>query len=383
MEETLKSIRSVHLVMIGVCAAIALFAASPREIDRYAHAQKELVALREIDLTDLKLHVGNVIAAKVAHLPWLQPGTLFPLGKITASLRPLDLFPVRFDETAIRRLQDGAALEEWFKFFDVPHPIIILLPDEGDAKFRKFCADIAEFSRGKSQPELQTLSFKGGIEGEFSSPLPAVAICLAAGSPLGSVFTGELPAKETIISRDGLKSWLESSDSTRNLRQISDPIGPSLQGLRSIRNEIGAMKIPEAAQYTETRISSRDRKINVMGATVDEKLAVLAAPIAALLSLLYLLLIVRHLEDLVQVPQAELGSFPWVGLFRGVLPATVTYMTLWLPPIVCFWLIWTSRRNTSFLLSIGALGVTAVIAIVTINLSYQLHNLRKRVAQKV
>lgn len=117
MEESLKSARSVHLVLIGVCAAIALFAALPRETDKYLNARTELEALRMIDLADFVRHQKNLIIAHVSPVAWLQPQLLFPNGKIKTSLSPFDLFPFQLDEPAVKGLQEGAAIEEWIRFF--------------------------------------------------------------------------------------------------------------------------------------------------------------------------------------------------------------------------------------------------------------------------
>ena len=58
----------------------------------------------------------------------------------------------------------------------------------------------------------------------------------------------------------------------------------------------------------ENRISSGNRKIDVLGATVDEKLAVIAAPLAAFLTLLYWLLVIRHLKALLRTSVDEANA---------------------------------------------------------------------------
>ena len=112
MEESLKSARWVHLVLIGVCAAIALFAASPRETDRYLSARDELEALRLLNLPDLIAYEKNLINRRASTLVWLQPQALFPNGRISTSLTPIDLFPFSSDEAAAKHLRDAGTIED-------------------------------------------------------------------------------------------------------------------------------------------------------------------------------------------------------------------------------------------------------------------------------
>jgi hypothetical protein len=126
-----------------------------------------------------------LITTRVSSVPWLQPQALFPKGRITTSLSPFDLFPIVFDELAVKRLQDGAPIEEWFSFFDIAHRVVVYLPDKHDAGFKKFLGSIIEFAQRTSEPELQTLSFKTGIDSDAPSPMPAYAVCSGGSSPLG------------------------------------------------------------------------------------------------------------------------------------------------------------------------------------------------------
>src|SRR5437868_52679 len=142
MEESLKSARSAHLVLIGVCAAIALFAASPRETDRYLSARDELEALRVLDLSDLVIYEKKLINSRAATLGWLQLQALFPSGRITTSLLPIDLFPFSSDESAAKHLHDSGTIEDWFAFFETPHRLVIYLPDERDEGFKQFLLNI-------------------------------------------------------------------------------------------------------------------------------------------------------------------------------------------------------------------------------------------------
>jgi hypothetical protein len=151
--------------------------------------------------------------------------------------------------------------------------------------------------------------------------------------------------------------------------------------LRQVRNEIGGMKIADAAQYSENRISSNPRKINVLGATVEERLAVVAAPVAALLALLYLLLIIRHLTALPLTALGEARLFPWVALFPGLLASGVAYASAWLPFAVCLCLFWTSRTYASVPSMVAALTLIVAIAATGFGLWRQLSQLRKRVSK--
>jgi hypothetical protein len=380
MEETLKTVRAVNLALIAVCAAIAIFAASPRKTDIYTHAKVELEALRELDLSDFANQVSSKVSAAIANLSWLQPHTLFGNGRIVASLSPFDLFPVRWGEPMISQLRAGAPLDEWFKFFDSAHPVAVFVPNEHDEGFQRFLRNIADFSQ-TSQPELQTLSFKPGVEGDPPSPMPAYAVCTAAGHPSAPVFTENIPAIETLISKDEFRPWLATANSAKRLRDISGTAPPSLDRLRTIRNEIGGLKISEAAQYLENRISSDNRKIDVLGVAVDEKLAVVAAPIAALLILLYWLLVIRHLKALLQTSVDEAKLFPWIGLFPGFLAGALVHGSAWLPLVVSAWLVWGSWTYASVALLVSALGTITLIGVAGFLISHQVSDLRRRMAE--
>src|ERR1043165_6648844 len=97
VEDTLKSSRSVHLVLVGVSATVALFAASPREVEKYLDAKRDLIVLRQADFKDFVRHERLLVESEALNLEWLGPDTLFPSGRIIASLSPFDLFAVTYD----------------------------------------------------------------------------------------------------------------------------------------------------------------------------------------------------------------------------------------------------------------------------------------------
>jgi len=66
VEEFLKSARSVYLVLVGVCAAIALFAASPREVERYISAKNDLHAVRAINFAVFLEYERGLVAAEAS-----------------------------------------------------------------------------------------------------------------------------------------------------------------------------------------------------------------------------------------------------------------------------------------------------------------------------
>lgn len=373
MEETLKSVRSIHLVLAGVCAAIAIFAASPRQIGAYSRAKKELEALRQLDLEDLRREIKEEVQERLpGSLPWIKPSSLFPAGKITASLSPLDLFRIRSSQATLTRLEAGAPLEEWLKFFDTPLVIIAVVPEQNNSDFVTFRESLIAFARNRPDPILQTLSFKDQSDVDDSeTSLPAYAVCASSDTFLGDVIAASVPAIARSISYDALRPWLATAESARNLRDATTADGTWLRNLRAMRNEVGVLKIPEAAQYLENRITSeKNRNISVLGASVDQELAVVAAPVGALLTLLYFGLNLRHLAVLLSRSPTEAQSFPWVGLFPGCFAANLAHGSLWLPVAVSLWLLsasWRYARASSLTVATALLLMIVAAAVLASN----------------
>jgi hypothetical protein len=361
VEESLKSARSVHLVLFASCAAVALFAASPRQIDKYVKAREELEALRAIDLGELVGYENELIIRHTSSVEWLKPSNLFPGGYITASMRPEDLFPITYDAPAAKTLPNEGTIEDWLKFFDSKHPVSIVIPNPKDQAFREFLQALADFAKTKPKPELQSFSFKSE-ETDRSLRLPAYAVCGEDQNRLGTVFDKNVSGEDTLISTDAFRPWLSSAESVRPLRKISPSTGPWLDNLRSVRNEISGLKLAEVARYFEGRVISVDRKINVLGATIDEPLAIVGGPVAVLLPLIYLLLLCWHVARFPLRTLTAVSGYPWIVLFPGWHGAAVRAVSAALPIAVCIWLFWSSYGSASLGASYTSLAILVIIA---------------------
>lgn len=381
MEETLKSVRSIHLVVIGLCVAIAIFAASPRS-DIYGKAKAELEALREVRLEELRAEIERDVRKLTDDLPWLEPATLFPNGQVLPSLSPAALFHIRYNESAVAKLEAGAPLEDWFSFLAAPLRVAIYLPDPADPALSDFLADLKQFARTKPNPRIESLSFKepGLQANESITSLPVYAICASDAEKAAPVFTKTVRAVETEVVEDLLSAWVETADSTAKLRAVAGTGSPWLKQLSAIRNEIGSLKISDAAQYLELRMSSQKRKIDVLGTSIDEELAIIAGPLALLLTVVYFVFNLAHLARLLLASATEARSFPWIGLFPGRVVGSVVYASMWLPLAISLWLLLFSWSSASRPALTGASTLTAALLACAVAGSRALATVRRSMA---
>jgi hypothetical protein len=356
VEELLKSARSVYLVLIGVCAAVALFAASPREVQKYVNAQKCLNTLRMIDFGDFVHHEQDLLQTATSKLSWLQPPELFPNGRIETSLSPLDLFSVTYGPDPSQ-----GTVDELLKFFETKHPVKILLPDEQDAAFKDFLRVLVTFAKASPQPELRLLSFKPDPDSHSPTSLSAYAVYSSTGAGAAPVLEKSVRARELTVVDDAFRSWFRSVRQFQNLLLVPG----ALESLRDIENEISGMKLNEAARYLETRIAFTNRKINVLGASIDEPLAIIGGPVVVLLPLIYLLLLSWRLANLPSPVLATAQDYAWIVLFPRWQGNAVREVSVMLPIAVCIWLFYTSAESAA---SMKSLFVSAsIIVLVCLN----------------
>jgi hypothetical protein len=376
IEESLKSARSVYLVLMGVCAAIALFAASPRDVERYSKASRELRTIRALDFADFVRYEQGLIATNAARISWLQPAVLFPKGRIVASLSPLDLFPAVFAGDP----KDGK-INQVLDFFDTKHPVKVFMPNEQDSVFKNFLQNLASAAIASPSPELQSLSFRNGVDTISPTSLPAYAVYSPTGSGAAPVLDATVFAHEVIISEDAFHPWVNSAQSPRDVNNMRSTSGTLFENLRAVENEIVGMTLDEASRYLAGRISFMSRKINVLGTTIDEPLAIVGGPLAVLLLLVYLLLLCWQLAELSNSTLAAAQNYPWVVLMPGWQGKAVRATAVSLPVGVCLWLFATSAKSASVQELVISLAVILLIGLAGASTWRQLSKMRRKIGR--
>ncbi|TDE17697.1 hypothetical protein [Dyadobacter psychrotolerans] len=147
------------------------------------------------------------------------------------------------------------------------------------------------------------------------------------------VFGGE-PADPhyNIVNRDSLSMLIDNYKNGFSLVADDSDFSTSW-------NFVKNMTLNDAVNELESQVKAYDQlpdsDANLFGYSVSAKHMPIIAPAIELLILLYILTLIRHATSLTTIADKEtLKSFPWVGLFPGVMATFLTILTLFLFPLI-------------------------------------------------
>jgi hypothetical protein len=375
MEETLKTIRLLHQVIIALCAALLAFALSPDESASMQESLDELYALRKLDFSK--------------YAAWVVPQHNTPQTFSSLSWPPDDV-----------ALSLGTSLEPDFKY----EPSFYLEWPDARATLRDWenfmrFATVVRF--GPKAP--QEIRWPQGMEGNRVFPIKSIKIFLETedAMPMGDPMLWSRIAKSNLPECDGkvevtVQPSADKTDSVTipgKLRkeaiwqydlpyqwvmsdpelamkvfsgwfspQCSDcdhPLPSFLPQAHKYWMQIAHLSLPEATEKMEKRVESAAHGLTLFSISLDIILLRWAGPISTLLFLAYLAVHLNQLQNFPAKSREEVSNFPWIGIFRGWVSVALICITLLLLPLISNGLlIW---RTTSGLQRIYALMLVGLL----------------------
>jgi hypothetical protein len=376
MDESLKTVRLIHQLLIGVSAAIIAFGLSPDKAKQYQASLKELAALRQLSMDDYVSFARRLVT---------------PQGreKYAAALRRVG-FPKTSDpflvqhQLYIERPKEDAPLAEFFRFFKGDTGIIYTEYNPASLKLlpiqyllSKDClpTGISLEEGNKATPDSYVLLTRAPRAG-------TIQVFVAFSRYDGDMNCGlSLPAQI-----DALTKTVPGSHGAEWLN--SNKISPStfLVASEQISDLVGAKSPVEASKFLEDKLNAPERDLSFLGIALSETIAVWVGPLVTALLLLFFLSHLRHLVAETVVEDRLFETFPWIGLFRDKLSKILTHSSIaFLPAIANGRLVsrsWHGSEGASVLglngFSLLGLALTLVVTAAGVVATLEVHRLQSK-----
>jgi hypothetical protein len=388
MDDCLQNARFIHLVIIGICATIIVFAISPRQTTTYGAAIRELKQLEGLDLNALHSYVRQAVAEddnqdfKILVENFAQQAHVSISD--TVNLNTVATLPYIFKYPPM-----SEPLVEVEKYFKAEHQIFVFRPDAQELKeqLNQVVSSIAsdrqaalsktfvltKVDLNNEQSRIEDL--QKDVDDYYGDP--------KGGIPSTATFEVEIKSDTGYSSRlqrisgrlfplngNGFKQWFLGQEQAK---QLVGPIPGSREeyrilfpNLRPVWNEVLTATPDSALVLLEDKRKKAQQQVSFLGLTVDEGIVVVVGPIAVLLTTIYLLVYVKHIRTLADRNREKLLQFGWVGLFPDRLSEALTYSSIVLLPLLANSMLliraWTSARFIEWLAAVSII-LTAVCSI--------------------
>lgn len=339
MDESLKSIRTIHQILILVSTAIAVFAISIKPVDDIykevstyisfnQHKFSHLVASTHSNeitnqIKDIKALLGvmpNNVPSLTVQFAY-NPGGIPSLNQLVTHEGKFDIkkamrhFKVPEYSSLIKRIISSANLsnKSWYVQLDT-------LPNEPDS-LRVLIFLETQNSRPIEDrlPEILKLKSKSIIQ---------------SGVRAGDAYVQNCYARVMAVNPEDVKSvdflYPEVDQDFYNNPEI-------LSLIRRIAN----LSMVKAIDFVETLSDEQLKKgggdeigLEIVGLKVASKVAVIIAPVILLFLLLYMLALVLHLNKIFAVDKGTANTFPWMGLFTNRFSQVLTITSLVILPVL-------------------------------------------------
>jgi hypothetical protein len=402
-KEFLDAIRTTHLLLIVVSAAVLFFALSPRDSELYGLAKAEIDSLQKVQFEGYLKSVAPTAQSAIER----RADSL----KIVLSREQRD-FKVSPSLGSQGQLvtawpDDSSKLKDILAFFEGPNEISVpnyvidaqLLPSLRSA--------VAKYN---SQKCVQAFTEKpvpcGKITKDFRLELVDVEIVkhpdVTITIPIRRekyTFDLEIPVykdfplphtckidfiftrddeKETAIATEAIAcqtqlavkgnlalDWIKRTPTQASalLTTVQPGTVEILFHSRAVWDQISGMTRAEAARFLGDKVRSSRQTVSVGGLSLDERLVTLLAPPLLVAIEVYLLAQIIMLRTALNRRLIKMQAYPWVGMFDGTLPFAISvFTTVLLPCLSLIWLLRSIKRFTEWSgieVMIGSLTVLA------------------------
>lgn len=394
MDETLKTLRFVHLTLVGLVGALVILAQS--DTADFAGAAHELDAMRSA-VSDLNAYYNacNEEADRVLSSPPTVRDRLLALRPVAKarSVELADNFSAHHlgycDAPPLK-----ATLEEYDAWLTGPCPVKAL--GFTDVGLRRILEAVEQHNTGRpTRGRIVAIHLALGVRVSPFRPVPEQLAGIRkfrsieeadAERPV-SIFV-DLSDKEQLrvqCDRDcsgklwtgsalpiGVE-WLTKVDSS--LVQGSGGRATFFPKLKQFWPLVRPMTINEAYAHIDEASRGSEREVTILGLEINAGVARWAAPLLTALALCYLVGNLNHLIALARNKGDTLREFPWIALFPDRLSRVMTFLSLCILPVAAnvFLLVRIRGPRTLPALAAGALVVCdgllcAVVAVQLVRL---------------
>ena len=365
VEETLKSARLVHRMLMLVCATVLAVFVSPHEEKDYSSAIDEVDAIVKIDLDqfinsslqqvkslakgmDLANAYQRAFDSAIRH-------ELEKEGFIPPTSQSLnhEVFLPAFDESYVRYLLHGGTIENYRDFisenmgveyvFVQPEHLATAFVDKIHDMNIPPASKIIGMKLVMSPPfytkhKPKTFRFKMILILAVLKPNLGSYLLVVEDPPVSLVDTFDETRFQDWLRRQQLLDLLVEDKMPDGHYHTAESIFPQLRSVWSLVDD----KVPEEAKRVLlTEVEKSRRRISFFGVEIPALMVVLAGPFLAVVLFLYLLSYVQHLQSISKTETNTLSTFPWVALFPYIASRIVTFASiLLLPPAAFGLLLW-------------------------------------------
>jgi hypothetical protein len=305
MDELIKSCRLLHHVIIGISAAIIAFAMTPDPGEAYKAALREIAVLKTLDEKAYAAYAKGRLTARREELASFKGTKLSSEGPDFV----LNIYSVR-PEVYLEWPLSTAPLHQIIQFYDGGSQAVEYGPgqeNELQGAFQKALRDSSQIPIPKSAT-LNSAAFvlpstiprrKFGDESLLGRAPSAdensgqIALYYKSVTPEGSQemsrYTSKLKSMEEYSVEDNLPlAWLKSQPNL--LPEISMSTGGHevfFPAIKASLNEIEGFSFIEGSKVLQDKLDSMKHEIKVLGLSVEERIAVWAAPAVLFCVVLY------------------------------------------------------------------------------------------------
>jgi hypothetical protein len=401
MDETLKSIRLSHNLLLAICIAVIGFAISPSEVERYRVLLNELQGVRRVlgehDPALLEKHKEDIIeqhtdfGKKMNH-------ALSDLGlSLSKNVHASSLIPLHYPtDILVDQRGEARTLSQILDRLRKPEGVSIFKPDdlEGDVRawlgsLRGTGANLNSIRLGgielAGRPQLEAyfdtqlsresyLANRDRILKEMAS-LPFFPRVVDTVNPVVITFDVRIHGdNESPIKNEGFEGWLFAQSGSSAQHASSEDIVERFipAEILAAIGDLGDLTIDKAMSEVARKgaEAKQHEKVSLFGVDIPADTATLMAPLASALMLLYLVAQLLNARPRNSEHYETMREFPWVGLFPDALSRILTALSIAvLPPVVNLWLLirlwpaknWLYWAGTTLMLPILVTGITAVL----------------------
>ena len=382
MEETLRTVRLLHQVIIAVGAALLAFALSPDESDSLQNTLDELYALQELDFSKYATWIVTARSDELNQSAILEtPGTVAE----NLSTHLSDDFkykPAFYVEWPTPK----ATLPEWDLFmrrarvvrFEPELPLTVEVPPPPDWVS-------PEMKSERYRPFLQTLLIQVAPDEAMIIDDVNLYLRVAKTSKVAAEGRFQLGFEKDIFFPDeivGSTRLIPSWDQTNNfaiqwlrtlptlcerlyhakpaaLADTAEPAPVFLPGIRKYWFQVAHLPFTEVIEKMEKRAENATHTLTLFSISLNAVLLRWAGPIATILFLAYFAVHLQHLEKFPAKVREGVTNFPWIGLFSGWITVVLLGITVFLLPLIStaclLWRTTTGPLRTYSLVVIGFL----------------------------
>jgi len=344
MEETLKSLRLIHQLVIIATATIIVFAVAPDRSAQYVDALDELSALRQVSFDDFPGYVHWLMREQEEQDNQFVRNVVRS-ANISVPTRPAPHFSMPL--YCVPCGPAGNTLRDLESFLNQSQLVVgVKIERDEKATLRQIVAGLP-WAQGVKLIGMEFYALETSLRGPYPDGTMLLPISPRLGQNHGRVDLilsqpgGTEPMRLSVkipyysaarqMGRYAI-DWLRQQPTGQGLIETSPQIDRVFPKLKVFWKQLERMTPNEASRFLEEKLDSARGQLSFFGISVDTAIAAWVGPGTSLLLLLFFVAHVRHLSA-VNEQCALLKTYPWIALFPDTLSKTLTSLSLLSLPV--------------------------------------------------